>query len=161
MKRFKPEKYQNFMANIWSFPSDFQFIGKEKPFKTFTEVFDHFKNKQALFCLWFKRDHLCKNEFKHHQKLKTFLKSKDIELVYGCYNQNENDIPWAKEIKEHKLSGTHLYMNKQLYDDSRNLNISGYIPVYLLLDKNGKVKLCKKLKPKDGEKFYKLIESLL
>jgi len=157
IKRFTPEKYSHYLQEKYKtnnseikIISDFNFINS-------LEDLSKIANKKPIFIdCWASWCTYCIKEFKYKNELETFLEKQGIELVYLDFDENEED--WLKDIKEYKLKGTHIRVNKNLQKDLKNKKLQPHLPTYILLDSAGKVLIDYALQPSKKDKLYNQIK---
>jgi len=101
----------------------------------------------------------CIEQFSYNDTLKEILKSKDVVKLYISVDDDEDDEHWRKQISYYNLEGYHLRANKLLNAELENLGINS-IPIYFILDKDGKILKMNAAKPSDLEKLEKELTEL-
>jgi len=108
-----------------------------------TELIQKFPGKKLYFDTWATWCGSCCEEFKHKENLYKLLKANDINIVYISIDEEKRDEAWKKMINYYSLDGHHIRANKLFESDLKKLSNSNgviYIPWYILVDKDGKIK---------------------
>lgn len=104
----------------------------------------------------------CIEEFSHSKQLVTFLKSKEMELVYINFDHSINEMTWLNTIRKYALNGNHLRANEAFQNDSYNSGIfTGALPQYIIVNSGGEVVVKDAFRPGDREKLYNQIENAI
>ncbi|MFT3825957.1 MAG: TlpA disulfide reductase family protein [Chitinophagaceae bacterium] len=122
-----------------------------------------FKGKTVFVDIWATWCSPCKEEFKHNDGLKKFLKQNNAEVLYLSIDDEYRDQQWKDMIKFYNLSGTHIRVSdslkKELIDVIwKNKQVS--IPRYLII-KDGKLVETNAKRPSDKDELYRQISAYL
>ncbi len=159
MQKFEPEEYQKYIDNKWNLPEETYILDKKEAVNSFDELVQKLSGKPFLIDCWATWCSPCLEEFKHNKELKTFLKSKNMEIVYFNFDQSIDESKWLNTIKKHELKGYHLRLNNSFSSDLAKIGFSGSLPAYMIVDSNGEVVEKNAFRPSQKEKLYNQIEN--
>jgi thiol-disulfide isomerase/thioredoxin len=128
-----------------------------------TELIQKFPGKKLYFDTWATWCGSCRDEFKHKENLYKLLKADDITMVYISIDEDKRDEAWKKMINYYSLDGYHIRTNKQLELDLKKISNSNgviYIPWYILVGKDGKIKYEHAASASELDKLEEQIKSL-
>lgn len=161
MKKFEPEEYQKYIENKWNLPEETYILDKQEAVNSFSELVQKLSGKPFLIDCWATWCSPCLEEFKHNEQLKTFLKSKSMELVYINFDQSIDESNWLNSIKKHKLKGYHLRLNNSFSSDLTSMGFNGSLPAYMIVDSKGAVVEKNAFRPSQKEKLFNQIENAI
>lgn len=84
----------------------------------------------------------CRKEFKYYGAIDTFLIAHNIEKLFISIDNSANKNLWKQTVETYDLSGNHLLVSKELYEDIKKLvfkNVDFTIPKYLIVDEKGDI----------------------
>ncbi len=176
-------------------PADIHIIEKADQITTLKDLLKLFKGKVVFIDLWGSWCRPCREEFKHLPDLKKQFEGKEVAFLYiasettGKNNADKQRIKlWLNTIKYYHLTGYHLLVGDDLYQDIFNIiaEISeheikpmpkdmkkvaeayrdgkgkyGSYPTYMIADKEGNVVIKYAYKPSNKSYLYKQIEDVL
>jgi peroxiredoxin len=161
LERFEPEAYQEYMENKWAMPEKIFILDQEQPINSFSELLDRLPSKAFLIDCWATWCSPCFEEFKYNDQLKAFLKSKNMESVYISFDQPADESKWLNTIREQNLQGSHCRVNDSLLNELIEIGFEGFLPVYLIVNKDGEVVEKNAFRPSQTEKLYSQINNLI
>lgn len=118
---------------------------------------DNFSGKAVFVDLWASYCAPCFQEFSHSQKLFTFLKTNNIEMLYLAIDKDKEITKWLPNIKNNYLEGNHIFTSDKIQESLQKLlnEPDGvYIPRYLLFNSKGELVLPSTKKPSEGQALY-------
>ncbi len=118
---------------------------------------DNFSGKAVFVDLWASYCAPCFQEFSHSQKLFSFLKTNNIEILYLAIDKDKEITKWLPNIKNNYLEGNHIFASDKIQESLQKLlnEPDGvYIPRYLLFNAKGELVLPATKKPSEGEVLY-------
>ena len=119
---------------------------------TFNTIIEQYKGKKILIDVWAS---WCGDCIKGMPKVKALQKDyKDV--VYIFLSLDKNLESWKKGIKRYGVAGEHYYMRSGWKGDFGDFLDLDWIPRYVVVDSDGKIKLFKAVKADDDQ----LIEAL-
>lgn len=123
------------------------------------KILEKYKGKVIYLDLWATWCGPCIAGMESSQKLKEYLKSKDIIFLYLCLN-SPNEQGWKNMIAAKKIEGENYFLDKeQSILVGKSLNVTS-IPHYAIIDKNGN--LADQKAPAPGNaKTIKILKDLL
>jgi len=126
------------------------------------QLLEIFRGRPVYIDMWATWCEPCLEEFKYSDSLYSFLKKKQIAMIYLSIDKEDLDEQWRGMIKSNHLSGNHIRANKHLRDDLSIL-IWGApdvfsIPHYLFFDKEGKLLDKNPPGPATDSTFHKYFE---
>lgn len=129
------------------------------PTSFFDSIISQFEGKVIYVDFWADWCSPCREGFKSCKRLKQEYDGKDVVFLYLGYScRNEN---WDKAIKHDQVTGYHYWLdNEQSAIMKQRFAITG-IPLYLLVDKNGKIYAEKVPGPADKAELIEIINKLL
>jgi thiol-disulfide isomerase/thioredoxin len=121
-----------------------------------------FQGKALLIDFWATWCGPCIAAFPHSKKLHESTVDLPIEFIYLCTSANSDFEKWKSKITEYKLSGTHIYVEKDIESELMEmLSINGF-PNYVLINLKGEYKpgaiANDKFSSLDKEKLAELIK---
>ncbi len=172
---FPQSKYQRFLEPLIEREVEFQ-AKAEQPFNTdilfiedaeninsLQDAINAFKGNKIYIDVWASWCGPCIEEFKYKEKLKPYLDSMDIKILYLSIDKEVNAEKWKAMIKFHDLAGYHLRANEQLSKNLRTIfdrDGSISIPWYLLIDEHGVIKELHAQRPSKIQDLKKQISKI-
>jgi len=160
MQEFEPLAYREYIKNKWALPEGVSILDKEETIDSFDELVQQFSGKPFFIDFWATWCKPCIEEFSHSEQLKTFLKLKDMEMVYINSDRSIDEATWLNAIRKYNLIGHHLRANDAF---DRDIYISGLasgaLPQYMIVNSDGEVVVKDAYRPSEKEKLYKQIEN--
>ncbi len=111
----------------------------------FKDILNKHKGQTILIDVWAS---WCRDCIKGMPKVKS-IQEENPDVVYLFLSLDKNLNSWKKGIEKHQVKGEHYYMKsgwKGPFGDFLNLS---WIPRYLVVDKEGNIKLYKAIKATD------------
>ena len=122
--------------------------GQQIPFKA---ILEKHKGQTILIDVWAS---WCKDCLEGIPNIKK-IQSENKDVVYLFLSLDKTEKQWKNGIKKHQISGEHYFINSG-WDGPFNVFLKlNWIPRYLIVDKQGNIKLFKAVKANN-----KLIENL-
>lgn len=173
-KRYPESKYTTFLTPLINESIAFHAKSKNElnaeeqvldrnAYTSFDALLKNYKDKTVYVDLWATWCAPCKEEFAFGKELKSYLKSKNIAMLYISMDRDDADEQWKNMIKFYGLTGEHIRVSPSLQKDIINRFYDGKsysIPRYMII-KNGKILNDAAMQPSDKEKLYKQIESFV
>lgn len=138
-----------------------------KSFKDITQL-KQLENKVVYIDVWGTLCGPCIKEFQFSHQLQQRFKNDPVAFLYlaSPYNRADDEFKWKKMIKDKQLTGLHLFLTNELYDNfwttiKDSITTAYQIPHYLILNKNGKIINANALRPSSTVRLYEQIESAL
>jgi thiol-disulfide isomerase/thioredoxin len=139
---------------------------------SYDELVGRFEGKVILLDLWGTWCGPCRREFQFKDGLKSYIKDKDVVLVYANIDRQTDNAKkkWQKMIKDANLTGYHVFANQDLVSDLRSrfykrVNPDGRkvmgLPTYVIIDRNGKVVDKNAPRPSSGQRLYSKLHQVL
>ena len=105
-----------------------------------SSVKNKFQNKNLIIDFWATWCGPCINQLPYSQKLHNEFKNLPVEFIYICTSQNSTIEDWISKITELKLSGIHVFIDKEEVDNlQKAFSIKGF-PNYVFIDLKGSYK---------------------
>jgi len=161
MDKFEPEEYKKNLGNKLDLPRGAHILDKEQPINSLKELVQKLSGKPFLIDCWATWCSPCLDEFKYNKPLKTFLESKNMEVVYINFDQAIDDGKWINAIKRHQLKGYHIRINSSFRKDLTSVGFSGKLPTYLVVNSEGKVVENNAFRPSKKERLYNQIKNAI
>jgi thiol-disulfide isomerase/thioredoxin len=111
------------------------------------DILEKYKGQTILIDVWASWCGDCLNGM---PKLKA-LQSERKDLIYLFFSADRSAESWKKGIKKHQVNGEHYYMPKgmkSVFGKSIDLD---WIPRYMIIDPDGRIKLFRAIKADDSE----------
>ena len=129
-----------------------QLNGDEISFKS---ILDKHKGKTIFIDIWASWCHDCVGSLPDFKK----LQAKEKEVVYVMLSLDKTAEAWKKGLKKHELSGEQYLFTKKWKESDFCSSIKlDWIPRYLIVGKDGTVKMYKAIKVK-SKKIKKVIKA--
>lgn len=131
---------------------------------TIHDLIDQFKGKQLFIDVWATWCGPCKKEFAFNKPLKKFLKEEGVEMLYITIDDEKRKVKWKEMIKFYNLEGSHYFPNEGFVSDLRDLFGEGgrlTIPWYIIVNKNGNIKVKHANTPSSKGDLYQQIKNVL
>lgn len=128
---------------------------------SFQEMLDQFKGKVVYLDVWATWCGPCIEEMKPRYKdpLFTFIKNKDVKVVYFSVDAESANEKWKKKVKDLRLNSFNIHFPEYRLTDA--FNILGMekgkpytIPRYYIFNKMGELVNADAPRPSDGQKLY-------
>lgn len=130
---------------------------ENKEFKRLPEIISaKFKGKPVFVDLWATYCAPCKQEFSYADKLHTFLKNNNIEMLYVSIDNKKVIDKWEKDVYEYNLIGNHYFATNSIVLSLQNMLKEDSLPIprYLLFDSKGDLVLRNSKRPSEGQNLY-------
>ncbi|MBN8787155.1 MAG: TlpA family protein disulfide reductase [Terrimonas sp.] len=127
---------------------------------TFRDLMLLFKGKTVYIECWATWCITCKDQFDHEAELHKYLQSKGVEHLFISVDVENKESEWKELIKYFDLKGNHIKANERLIRDISRIfwNGKGYaLPLYVIIDAEGKISEADALAPADRKKLYQQI----
>ncbi|MFH0761106.1 MAG: TlpA disulfide reductase family protein, partial [Bacteroidota bacterium] len=124
------------------FTEQMKFVDNTDQINTLEQCLAKMKGKKLYVDVWATWCIPCKDEFKHNESLKAYLKPKGFEVLYISIDHEEKDRQWREMIKYYNLEGYHIRASEEFASDLRKIlgdNGALGVPHYLLVDEYGKI----------------------
>ena len=161
LQLFEPESYLEYMKNKWVMPENVYILDQEQPINSFSELLEKAPNKAFLIDCWATWCSPCFEEFKYNNQLKVFLESKNMETVYISFDQPSDESKWLNTIREQNLQGYHFRVNHSFQNELIENGFKGFLPIYMIVNKDGEVIEANAFRPSQQEKLYSQINNLI
>jgi len=136
-------------------PEGIKIIDSTKSINSLSELAKKFPEKAIFIDCWASWCGYCIKQFAYKKELDEFLKKNDIEMVYIDFDQDESK--WLHAVRKHHLEGYHIRANKDLKNDFINKQLGNSLPIYMLINSEGKLVEKKALPPCSKDKLHKQI----
>ncbi|RKQ50811.1 thioredoxin-like protein [Roseivirga pacifica] len=107
----------------------------------------------------------CKDEFKHKDGLKEFIKDKPIKVLYVSSDRDEYEDRWKEMVQYYDLEGENMRISQDLYWKIWGMihdKKMSSLPRYLIVDREGNMVVKEAKRPSDGQALYdQLAEQLM
>ena len=155
-----------FMSAFAQKPGEAAMPGKAAPDFTFVDQngkevsLSDFKGKVVYVDFWASWCGPCKREMPFSHELRNkFKNNKDVVFLYVSVDKNE--AAWRKAITDYNVTGVNLLATGgQLESMAYNYNLTG-IPLFILVDKKGKIVSNPAPRPSSGQELETLITKSL
>jgi thiol-disulfide isomerase/thioredoxin len=161
MKKFESAAYEEYIKNKWVMPPGIHILDKEEPINSFAELVEKMSGRPFLIDCWATWCSPCFYEFEFNDRLKAFLKTKNMEIVYISFDYPKDESRWIKTIREKNLQGYHFRRNENFAREFNQIGFSGGLPAYLIVNEKGEVVEKNAFRPSDTEKLYSQINEVL
>jgi thiol-disulfide isomerase/thioredoxin len=154
--------YQNYKGD-----SKIVFIPESDSIKSISELvhLELFQGSVLYIDYWGTHCSPCLKEFGYKNEMKLLKKryeKRPVKFLYIADMMSNEYSRWKRIIDDFELDGYHMQMNKQLLEDfSKIKGWGGYMPLFILIDKNGNVINPNAERPSSKEKLYTQIDKLL
>jgi thiol-disulfide isomerase/thioredoxin len=148
--------------------SDVHFFSLGMHFQSLDEIIqrEEFANKVIVVDIWGTWCGPCREEFQYLPDIKTKLKGRAVKYLYLANEKTkEPEEHWKETAKFYNLTGDHYLLNKTVLDDfwntvDPNSPMRSY-PTYMIIGKDGRVKIPKASLPSEGDGLYREIIEVL
>jgi len=146
----------------WKLSRGIYILDRESPVETFAELRSRLPRKGIYVDRWATWCAPCLEEFAHYDSLRIFLDQHDIEILFLNSDMGIEEQMWFDFIRENKLYGYHVRMNKALQRDLIDEKIfNPRIPQFMIMDRTGMVLEKMALRPSAGEELCRQLAELL
>lgn len=133
-------------------------------FSNLNSLMEAFKGYVVLVDLWATWCRPCLEEFENSKELYTYIKGKQITLLYVSIDKPEKKEKWKEFIAKYNLIGSHILASEDLksdiWDQVGDVGTRG-IPRYIIFDKNGDLIEKNANRPSDSKKLFNQLDSAL
>ena len=142
------------------FSTDQKIIPDYSTISSFRNLMLLFKGKTVYIEFWATWCITCKDQFDNEPELHKYLQSKKAEHLFISVDTDNKETEWKELIKYFDLKGSHIKANDRLIRDLSRIfwNGKGYaLPLYVIIDPDGKIVEADALAPADKKKLYQQI----
>lgn len=146
----------------WKLAPGIFILDKDSPVETYKDLAARLPRNAIYLDRWATWCTPCVEEFAFYTELRPFLEENSIEILFLNSDMDIEESQWFAFIREHRLQGYHIRLNKSLQRDliDKGLFIP-MIPQFMIIDSTGKVLEHSAMRPSHGEALRdQLIESL-
>ncbi|MFT3947726.1 MAG: TlpA disulfide reductase family protein [Agriterribacter sp.] len=143
-----------------AFTPDQKIIPNYASVSSFRDLMLMFKGKTVYIEFWATWCITCKDQFDHEVELHKYLQSKGVEHLFVSVDVENKEAEWKELIRYYDLKGSHIKANERLTRDLSGIfwNGKGYaLPLYVIIDAEGKIVEADALAPADRKKLYQQI----
>ena len=155
-------------SKVTSAQNSIEYLDNYENFRSFQEVIEPFKGKVLYVDLWATWCGPCKRQFTYKEGLKSYIKDKDVELVYLSYDRPGQEDKWKSFIDQNNLTGFHAFAYPPIQNDIREkfARVSNgrkgiLLPTYIIVDRAGNVVNKNAPRPSSGDQLYQEIAKYL
>jgi thiol-disulfide isomerase/thioredoxin len=146
----------------WKLASGIYILDKNAPVETLADLQDRLPRNAVYVDRWATWCGPCLEEFTCYDSLRPFLESKGIDILYLNSDIDIEESLWFDFIKENKLYGYHVRLNKQLQRDLIDQKVFiPRVPQFMIIDSAGTVLNHQALKPSDGKALQSQLSAIL
>lgn len=142
------------------FSPDQKIIPNYSAISSFRDLMILFKGKTVYIEFWATWCITCKDQFDNEPELHKYMQSKGVEHLFISVDTDNKEKEWKELIKYFNLKGSHIKANERLIRDLSRIfwNGKGYaLPLYVIVDADGKIAEPDALTPADKKKLYQQI----
>ncbi|MCC6287194.1 MAG: TlpA family protein disulfide reductase [Chitinophagaceae bacterium] len=143
-----------------AFTPDQKIIPDYASVNSFRDLMLPFNGKTVYIEFWATWCITCKDQFDNEAELHQYLQSKGVEHLFVSVDVENKEAEWKELIKYFDLRGNHIKANERLTRDLSRIfwNGKGYaLPLYVIIDAEGKIVEADALAPADRKKLYQQI----
>lgn len=143
-----------------AFSPDQKIIPNYASINSFRDLMLLFKGKTVYIEFWATWCITCKDQFDNEPDLNKYIQSKAVEHLFISVDTDNKEKEWKELIKYFNLKGNHIKANERLIRDLSRIfwNGKGYaLPLYVIIDPDGKIVEADALAPADKKKLYQQI----
>lgn len=155
LKRFKPEKYKEYLINKYKMPEGINIIDNSNNINSLSELSKKFPGKAIFIDCWASWCRYCVEQFAYKNELDEFLNKNDIAMLYIDFDKYESK--WLNAVRKNMLKGYHVRANNTLKKDLIKQQIGYSLPTYIIINSEGKLVEKRALPPGAKEKLYNQI----
>ncbi|UOK41702.1 MULTISPECIES: TlpA family protein disulfide reductase [Flavobacterium] len=105
-----------------------------------TNLKNSFQGKALYIDMWATWCAPCIGQFPYSKRLHEETKSLPVEFVYLCTSEGSDIEKWQTKIVEFQLSGTHIFVAKEIENELMEMFSASGFPTYILINKEGECK---------------------
>ncbi len=114
------------------------YVGQETHAKNFVATLQNaFPNKALILDIWATWCRPCIVDMERSPAKKAAMKDLPVEIIYIAISDGSSQQKWEQTVNQLKVSGNHIYINKELADSlMKDFNLFGY-PSFIFVDGRG------------------------
>lgn len=135
----------------------------DKNYYQFEDLLAELKGRNIMIDVWATWCGPCIEEFKYKSTMQPFIDRGELTVLYVSIDKERWTKKWRDNIKYNQLEGYHVLANKVLIKDMWKFlgGMTGTIPRYALITKDGKLFKGNAARPNQTEKLKVQIQNLL
>ncbi|MDO5106211.1 TlpA disulfide reductase family protein [Capnocytophaga sp.] len=134
------------------------FVDDYQNINTLEQLFAKYPGKVLYIDVWATWCVPCRAELQHSKENHHILEEMGVLPVYLSIDNDNADEGWKSMVKKLQLEGVHLRANSQLKE---KLDFMKAVPYYLIVGKDGKIKINPAKRPSDKQELFNQLKMYL
>lgn len=137
-----------------------QFVANYENINSFQQLFAKYKGKVLYIDMWATWCGPCRIELQYSKKNHDILEKMGVLPIYLSTDTDKADVLWKKMVKNLALNGLNMRANAQLKKEIDGVIKLG-IPYYIIVGKDGTVKVWGAKRPSDQQDLFNQLKEYL